>query len=284
MDTAPIEDFNGVDYVDVDLSIVGAGGGQFRTDGRPPKMSNDIETGILVRYGLVDTIHGKLTMTDDKFCSIFVFDFQFNPLKSSRSIHRVNIDLVVRSDADAEVCQVTPTERVSINPRVQNIQWVVGGGLRVGPDIAGADANAERTNNREDLGYTTAFGWPSHSPLDLKADGKPSNCAKWLIEENRVSKDGVPARMRAACLVLRDDEDEFKLDLTFDVRADWKTSLERMWGDTPPHRSLIIDPKEPSTSRIITDYATEDLSRIPLENVWQLSYGTLVGQIFSTTR
>ncbi|KAF5639319.1 ankyrin unc44 [Fusarium sp. NRRL 52700] len=284
MEIEPSEDFTGVDYVDVDLSIFGAGGGKFRTDGRPPKMSNDIETGILVRYGLVDAIHGKLTKTDDKFCSIFVFDFQFNPLKSSRSIHRVNIDLVVTSDADTEVRLVTPTERVSINPRVQNIQWVVGGGLRAGPDNAGAEANAERTNNREDLRYATAFGWPSHSPLELKADGKPSNCAKWLIEENQISKDGVPARMRAACLVLRDDEDEFKLDLTFDVRADWKTRLERMWGDTPRQKPLIIDPKEASTRRIIRDYVGDNLSLVPLEDVWQVSYGTLVGQVFATTR
>ncbi|KAF4457412.1 hypothetical protein F53441_653 [Fusarium austroafricanum] len=278
METAPNEDFNDVDYVDVDLAIVGAGGGQFRSDGRPPTMSNAIETGILVRYGLVDAIHGKLTKTDDKFCSIFVFDFQFNPLKSSRSIHRVNIDLVVTSEIDTEVRLVTPTERVSINPRTQNIQWAVGGGLRVGPDIAGAEAKAERTNNREDLGYATALGWPSHSPYTLKADGRLANCAKWVVEENQVSRDGVPARMRAACLLLRDDEDEFKLDLTFNVTADWKTRLEKMWGDTPPQKPLIINPKDVSTSRIIKDYVWENLSLIALEDVWQVSYGTLVGQ------
>lgn len=152
------QDFNDVDYVDISLAIVDTGGGQFRTDGRPPKTSTVIETGILVRYGLVDAIHGKLTSTDDKFCSIFVFDFQFNRLKPSRSIHQANIDVVVSSDPDAEVSIVTPDERVSINPRTQDVEWVVGGGLHAGNEQGKAEAKAEKTTKREDLGYATAIG------------------------------------------------------------------------------------------------------------------------------
>ncbi|KAH7146249.1 hypothetical protein EDB81DRAFT_934151 [Dactylonectria macrodidyma] len=284
MEATSESDFTDVDYVDIGLAVVATGGGQFRTDGRPPKTSTVIETGILVRYGLVDAIHGKLTESDDKFCSIFVFDFQFDRLKPSRSIHQVNIDVLVTSDPDAEVRLVTPVERVSINPRTQNVEWAVGGGLHVGNDVAGAEANAERTTSREDLGYATAFGWPSHLPRTRNGEDRPHNCAKWVVEQNPVSEDGVPARMRAACLVLRDDEEEFQLEVFFNVDADWKTRLERMWGGTPARRPLVINPKDESTNRIIKDYTKDNLALVRLTDVWQISYGTLVKQVFASIK
>lgn len=284
MASEPQQEFNDVDYVDISLAIVDTNGGQFRTDGRPPKTSTVIETGVLVRYGLVDAIHGKLASTDHKFCSIFVFDFQFNRLKPSRSIRQVNIDVVVTSDPDAEVSFVTPEERVSINPRTRDVEWVVGGGLNAGMNQAGAEAKAERTIKREDLGYATAIGWPSHLPRTLNLDGKPPNCAKWVVEQNPLSKDGVPARMRAAALVLRDDEEEFQLEVFFNVHADWKTRLERMWGGTPVQKPLIINPKGASTGRVIEKYNKDNLALVELKDIWQVSYGTLVKQVFASTK
>ncbi|KAM7194063.1 Ankyrin repeat-containing domain protein [Naviculisporaceae sp. PSN 640] len=276
MATDAQQEFDDVDYVDVGLSIVDTGGAKFRTDGRPPKMSTAIETGILVRYGLVDAIHGKLTSNDDKFCSIFVFDFHFNRLRPSRSVHQVNIDVLVTAEPHAEVSFVSPEERVSINPSTQDVEWVVGGGLHAGHELAGTEAKVDRTTKREELGYATAIGWPSHLPRTLNLEGRRPNCARWVVQQNPVAKDGVPARMRAAVLVMRDDEEEFQLEVFFDIDADWKTRLEKMWGGSPVQRPLIINPKDASTSRVIKTYTQDNLALVDLKDVWQLSYGTLL--------
>lgn len=99
-----------------------------------------------------------------------------------------------------------------------------------------------------------------------------------------MSKDGVPARMRVAVLVLRDDEEEFQLEVFFNVDADWKTRWERMWGGTPVQKPLIINPKDASTSRVIKTYTKDNLALVELKDVWQVSYGTLVSQVFAATK
>jgi hypothetical protein len=271
LQSGPISKFDDVEYIDIDLAIVDKAGGQFRTDAKPPQSAIVMETGILVRYGLVDTIHGKLSSTSSGYCSILVFDFQFDITKNSRAIHRVNIDAVV-SDPGREIGMVAPAERVSLNPHTAETS--VSGGVTAG--YSGLNANARKEKKIGNMGYATVKGWAGHLPINRRLGGMPCNCAKWVVLENPETKDGIPASLRLAFQVLRSSNDTFQLDIILNVDVDWRTKLESMFGATPPNYPVIVNPLEDSTSRIVKNYTTDNLGLVELKNVFKVSYGSLV--------
>jgi len=273
------EEFDNVEYTDINLSIVDTTGAKFRTDDdRPPPNTIVKETGVHVSYGIVDKIHGKLPISDknvdeDKtFCSIFVIDFKFDIFRHSACIHHAYIDVVV-SDPGREIRFVTPADRVSLNKQSKAIENTVGAGANAGHGVFGANANAQIKSKRDKVAYATVSGWPSHHPNNRTG---PPNCGKWAVHENEVAKDGVPARLRVAILVLREDEKEFQLDVIFNIKADWLSRLEDMFGETPPHLPNEINPRDTSTKRVIKKYNEEDMSEAvrDLGKVFKVSYGS----------
>ncbi|KAI9769833.1 MAG: hypothetical protein M1840_003827 [Geoglossum simile] len=275
------EDFNDVDHVDLQLSIIDKFGAKFRSDDdRPPPNAIVKETGILVRYGIVDKIHGKLpvsatNMHEDKaFCSIFVVDFKFDVIKPSRVIHHAYIDMVV-SDPGREVRLVTPVQKVNLSKQSLEIEDNFGAGANVPIAGGGANANVSRRLKRDKVAYATVSGWPSQYPRHRTG---PPNCGKWVIHENMLNEDGIPARLQVAILVLREDESEFELSVILNIKADWLTRVEDMFAETPPHLPIKINPKDASTGRVVKAYNTNDMSEAVrgLARVFKVSYGSLV--------
>ncbi|KAI1427615.1 hypothetical protein F5Y12DRAFT_711840 [Xylaria sp. FL1777] len=59
------------------------------------------------------------------------------------------------------------------------------------------------------------------------------NSASWTPLENPATNTGVLVAMKAAILLKRKDEEKFRCVITVNARADWRSSLESLFGSTP---------------------------------------------------
>lgn len=266
-------EFDDVNYKSIDLSLIDDTESKFRTDDDLGPVTKTVrKSGMLVRYGILDRIHGKLSSTAKGFCTILVFDFQFDKIRST--IHSVDIDIIV-SDPGREIRVVTPTTRISLNKQNKEVEDTIGLGLHGGGAGGSGDVSAQRKTKKDKVAFATVIGWPDHEPLLRKRAGLSANCARWAIRENEVNEDGVPARMRAAILILREDEAEFDLELRFDINS---SEFRRLFGKTPLSMPERINPKLESTKRVIKSYSKTSLASVgrELDKYRKVSYGAFV--------
>ncbi|KAJ8123022.1 hypothetical protein O1611_g9694 [Lasiodiplodia mahajangana] len=84
---------------------------------------------------------------------------------------------------------------------------------------------------------------------------------------------GVPVAMKAAILLKREDEEQFQCIATVKARADWRSSLESVFGSTPPDDPVLFDPAMKPTSDA---YDVLNLGRVDVEALSSITFNTLV--------
>lgn len=272
------EDLSPIEVLDIGLGVVSTTDAQFRFN------QDDIyiarETSILVRCSLVDCAHGKLSADNPVPCTLLVFDFQLDRVKSSRVIHSAIITLVTKRIT--RILTIAPEDRLNTDSLELNVENSDGVEGEIGVDKwvkATVKPRTGTTTQAMRIKYATAKGWTTHYPRARPNDSSPHDCIKWSLQENPAKEDeGVPPHFRAAVLLERRDDDEFQLEMEIETKADLLTTFEGLFLKSVAKGRLRIDPTKVSTSRLKkygVDLGEEDLGKIA-----QLSLGTLQERLF----
>ncbi|KAL8349786.1 hypothetical protein RB598_005241 [Gaeumannomyces tritici] len=278
--------------IKIDLLPTGDAGSGFRTQNDPSKpyqRANVVERkgAVDIRCSCLDIIHGLYRPDDDAaFCTLLVLQFRFDPRKRARRIQSADVELRFAGEgpgaANPEVFAISPHGRFSFSHTTQTETVMQGAELALSADVAGAAGASgglswSRSVTRDMTYATTVTG-----SIDLRGRnfGK-SNCASWTLLENEATKTGVPASMTAAVLLKRDSEEPFRCDFAIKARADWRSSVELLFGSTPPDDPVLFDPTLESTS---TKYDELSLGGVNLESISDAAFMNVKEGVVKTTR
>jgi len=95
------------------------------------------------------------------------------------------------------------------------------------------------------------------------------NAVSWSLLENATTKTGVPAALRAAVLLKREDEKHFKCVVKIDAVVDHRSKLERMFGGKgkdPKDDPVIFNPELDPTNKL-RQYDVENLGAIDIQSL-----------------
>ncbi|KAH8892619.1 hypothetical protein GQ53DRAFT_746093 [Thozetella sp. PMI_491] len=280
MDSATTPDGFEVDgtesILDIDLYENGDSSSTFRTENDPSAPYQRLN--ITQRRGEIsircigkEVIHGYLQDGQGP-ASLLVYDFQFNPRKSSRRVVSVNIDFVYGGGViEPEVLKISPDGRMTLAPTTRTETITKGGELKAGATVLGAELGGgwkwERSINQDTKDATTVTG-----SVDLvHRNYGDANGASWTLLENASVKTGVPAFFRAAVLLKRSSFEEFHNSFKVNASADLIGSLKRFWGSTPKDDPIRYKPSLPPTNKLGT-YDTNNLDSIDLDTISTASF------------
>ncbi|KAL9943973.1 hypothetical protein D7B24_006183 [Verticillium nonalfalfae] len=235
---------------------------------------------IDIKCNLVDVVHGKFDPDGDEYATLIVLLFRFDPRKRARRVAEAQISLVfdglTEDDPRPVVEAISFDGRYSVAPTTQSESVTRGAEGTLGLSaIQGAELSGglkvEKTVTRDMEHFTTVIG-----SVDLIGYnyGEP-NCATWSLIENEARETGVPAAVRAGILLRRTEEEaRFKATIKIEVKADFKTSMERFFGGKPKDDPVLFDPAKKPTNKLMV-YDTEDLGALDLEKVSDVTFLTV---------
>lgn len=275
---------------DIGLSSTGDAGSSFRTQNDPSaplQRSNYVERnkgGVDIRCSCLDVIHGLWSSSSDKFATLIILQFRFDPRKRARRIQDANIVLrfagMKPGEGDPEVVAIAPDGSFNLVPTTQHEETTRGGSLALGAaaPVGGLTATGtlslEKAISRDTSDHTTVTG-----SIDLKErNWGAKNCASWTLLENKTTKTGVPKSMRTAILLKRKDENPFQCIVKIDAGVDFKSSLERMFGGKPRDDPVLFDPELEPTNNL-QKYDTEELGSFNVESMSQITQSTIMENV-----
>jgi len=241
----------GLPLVTIPLTPTGDHGGEFHTQNDPSKpfqRTNYIERkgAVEVRCSCVDVVHGLLEPDSTVFCTLLVLEFRFDSRKRARRISSVDIELRFNGldgPNDPEIKAIAPCGNFNVAPTTQSesLGFSANAGLSLTPVPLPTLSTSVNYDRRVTRDMTYAAKVIKVKALRGRNFGGP-NSASWILMENPATNMGVPVAMRAAILLNRDDEERFQCVVTVKARADWRSSLESIFGSTPPDDPVLFDP------------------------------------------
>ena len=279
--SAPAVD--GTQPLSISLAPTGGEGSGFHTQNDPKnpyQRSNYVERQgpVEIRCTCTDVVHGLLAADSDVFCTLLVLEFRFDPRKRARRISSVAIEMQFSSlepnAGEPVVSAVAPSGHFDVAPSKQreksgtSVDLKIGGGVAAGPS---ASAGVKWDNEVErHMTYATTV---SGATALRRRNWGESNCASWSLLENSATKTGVPVAMKAAILLKRPDEEKFQCFVTINARADWRSSLESVFGSTPPDDPVLFDPTMDPTT---TAYDEMNLGQVDLDSIASITFSRVV--------
>ncbi|KAH8805996.1 hypothetical protein F5884DRAFT_467681 [Xylogone sp. PMI_703] len=245
---------------------------------RPHQRSNIVERkGALdVRCLAIDVIHGYLSPEGDP-ATLLVFEFRLDARKRARRIIEASMSFTFASRdkqnvSDPEVLQIAPKGRMILVPTKQQESSTYGGDANLGGGFLGASLGGsvkwEKTVSRESSDATAVVG-----SIDLVGRNYgASNGASWTLLENQTMATGVPALLRTAVLLRReDDESEFMATFKIQAKADVVSSLQKVFGRTPKDDPILYDPSLGPTNTL-RKYDCERLGEVDLSELSAVAF------------
>lgn len=272
-----------VSTFNIDLSPTGDEGSTYRFKNHPDdpyqrRHWTERKGVIDVRCSALDVVHGLWSPEAPlRFCTLVVLQFRFDARRASRRIARANIELrffgKTPGDDEVEVAGIWPHGKLALQRTTQNEENTVGAGVNVGSGMVvdvGAELKWEKTVTRDTTDATTVVGsadtrgrsWGEH------------NSASWTLLENSTMGTGVPAAMRAAILLRRKTEDKFQCTFEIEAKADWKSSLQGMFGKREVDDAVLFDPLRDSTNNL-REYEETELGKVDLATLGDITTSTV---------
>ncbi|KAI0549770.1 hypothetical protein F4679DRAFT_250924 [Xylaria curta] len=255
----------------IPLTPTGDCGSGFHTQNdpeRPFQRTNYIErTGAVeVRCSCVDVIHGLLKLDSNVLCTLLVLEFRFDSRKRARRISSVDIELRFSSlngHNHPEINAIAPCGNFDVDPTTQSESFSFSTNFELSPvpppaSTLSASINYDRNITRDMVYAAKVIG---STALRGRNFGGP-NSASWALLENPETKAGVPVALKVAILLNREDEELFQCVIAIKARADWRSSLESVFGSTPPDDPVLFDPAMQPTNAA---YDTNNLGCVDLE-------------------
>ena len=270
---------------DLCLFKTGDAGSHFRTQNDPSdpwQRSNYVErkSAVDIRCSCLDLVHGRWCATSESFATLIVSQFRFDPWKQARRFQTVNIELDFKGmdigEIGPAVSAIFPDARLILLPTKQhedikqNLNLQLGGAVPVGNITATGTLGWEKSFGRDTSDQTTVMG-----SIDLKGRNYgPSNCASWTLLANKTTKTGIPALMRTAVLLKRENENPFQCMVNIDAKVDIKSRLERFFGGKgrdPRDDPVLFQPEMGSTDNL-QQYNEKGLESFKLDSVCDVTF------------
>ncbi|KAK3314433.1 hypothetical protein B0H66DRAFT_562921 [Apodospora peruviana] len=215
-----------------------------------------------------EIVHGKLSSSlqpdgddededDEAYATLLVYEIHMNPRKASQRIVSVTVEFEFRSSEagapDPRVRKIGPLGRVGVLSTQQDEMKKVGGELSLsgGPEMianVGMTGTVEKSVSRTTTDEARVTGSIWHDNYDHPV------IARWMLQENRSAKSGVPSFLRCAILLAREENNLFEARITIKADADWKSSLKtsavRLFGGTPRDDPVLFDPSLKPTNKL----------------------------------
>ncbi|KAI2472566.1 hypothetical protein F4781DRAFT_343265 [Annulohypoxylon bovei var. microspora] len=241
---------------------------------------------VLQRTGAIDitcniekVVHGAVSADSDRYASLIVMQWFFQP-KGSRRISEATIELLFGScsgDSDVEVENVSFLDTYSLMPTIQESTVTKGGEATVG---ISQFANINLTGKWEKTISTTVPDAITLSGGKRLVNNRPPNrIATWTLTENQSQRGGIPASLKVALLVSREDREKFFCKLAFTCKTDIKTTAESIFKKIPKDDPVIFQPnpheKGTRPNKNVT-YGDEELGSMDLNNLCDVTFRTVI--------
>ena len=258
---------------DIDLFAAGDAGG-YHMQNLPGQKQRE----HLVQYGygsdrivkgrLVDVIHGHLVPNGDP-ASLIVSTFNFLGSTPARHFRYANITWdFAYADADGE--EWPEVKKISLDDQFvmkkttfdESTEKKVEAGLQGGGGVASVNLSTGWTHAQSAKidDHISLYGT---SVFTHKNAGEP-NAARWILEENKSQKSGIPSSLTVAILLKRKPDREFVGMVQVKAKVDVASSIEDLFGRKPKVDPVVFDLTLPPTS---VKYDPEKLDSIVLDDI-----------------
>ncbi|KAL9473682.1 hypothetical protein ACSS6W_008062 [Trichoderma asperelloides] len=211
---------------------------------------------------LEKVIHGALSADSDYYATLMVMRWDFQP-RNGRRISEATIELLFQDASDGG--------------SIQSNAITSGGYTKVGTSQM-ADINFgykwEKTVIKETSDAITLSGGRR-----LVNNRPPNRIAKWTISENETQPTGIPASLKIAVLVSREDQKKFYCKPALTCKTDKRTATESLFRKIPKDDHIIFQPMPheagtyPNKNVI---YGDTELGKTDLDKIGDVIFRTLV--------
>ncbi|KAF4951590.1 hypothetical protein FGADI_7365 [Fusarium gaditjirri] len=276
------EDQNGTEVLALDMCE--AGEGDFHVFNVAPDQYHRQEA--LQRTGAVEincniekVVHGALAPDSDYYATLIVMQWFFQP-KNGRRISEATIELLFEaesSDTEIEVKEVSFPDTYSLMPTTHEESVTKGAESTVGVEQVGQlsmTGKWEKTTTKTISDAITLSGGKrmvKYTP--------PNRIARWVVSENESQPAGIPASLKVAVLITRDDEERFRCKLALECKTDMKTRFEGLFKKIPKDDPIIFQPnpedKGTRPNKNVT-YGDENLGSVNLDDMSDVTFRRLI--------
>lgn len=242
---------------------------------------------VLQRSGAIDisckldkVIHGAMSADSDYYATLLVLRWSFQA-KNKRRISEANIELLFEPGPGGEDVEVEKIsfegDSYSLMPITQQESITKGGEASVGVEqfaSVGLTGKWEKTTSSEKTYAATLYG-----VKQVVNNLPPYRVAKWTLSENEAQLTGIPATLKVAVLVSRQDREKFSCKIGFSCKTDWKSSTQSFFKKIPKDDPIIFqpDPRDKGTRpNKNVSYDNDELQSEDLENYCEVSYRTVI--------
>ena len=267
----------------ISMYETGAGEGRFSIFNAASDQYHRAE--VLQRTGAVDitcslekVVHGAMSADSDYYATLIVMQWHFQP-KASRRISEATIELLFEtsSDGELEVERVSFPGTYSLMPTTQEESVTRGAEGTLGIEKIGSlnfTGKLEKTVTAITSDAITLSGGKR-----LVNNVPPCRVATWTLTENQSQPAGIPASLRVAVLVSRNDLQKFSCKLNFTCKTDLRTSFGSFFKKIPKDDPIIFqpDPEDKGTrpNRNVT-YGDEELGSVDLDGLCDVTFRTMI--------
>ncbi|KAG7286709.1 hypothetical protein NEMBOFW57_009020 [Staphylotrichum longicolle] len=205
---------------------------------------------ILQRTGAINitctlekVVHGIMSADSDRYATLVVMQWLFQPKGGSRRISEAMIELLFsggpRGD-DVEVENISFLDTYSLLPRTQEESITKRGEITAGVyQFASLSATGtwEKTVTK-----TTSHAMTLTGSKHVVNNRPPNRIATWRLTENPSQHSGIPASLRVAVLVSREDREPFSCNVSVTCKTDWATAAQSLFRKIPKDDPIIFQP------------------------------------------
>lgn len=270
----------------LDMSMYETGEGEFHMFNDAPNHFHRSE--VLQRTGAVNitcsiekVVHGALAPDSDYFATLIVMQWLFQPKNGAR-ISSADIELVFEteaSDTEIEVRDISFCDTYSVMPTTQEESITKGGETTIGIEQVGQlslSGKWEKTVTKTTSDAITLIG----NKFVVNQRGL-NRRVTWNLYENESRPAGIPASLKLAVLLSRDDEEKFLCKVAFKCETDLKTTFRRFFKKIPKDDPIIFQPNAEDKGRRPNDnvsYGDENLGSVDLEDFSDVTFRRVVPQ------
>jgi hypothetical protein len=236
---------------------------------------------------LEEVIHGIMDADSDRYATLVVMQWLFQP-KGSRRISEATIELrfdMSSGGGDLEVEKISFPDTYSLLPTMQEDSVTKGGEITVGVEQM---ANLSATGKWEKtVTKTTSHAITLTGGKRLVNNRPPNRIATWTLSEDSSQQAGIPALLRVAVLVSREDRETFSCNLSFTCKTDRKTAAQSLFRKIPKDDPIIFQPnphEKGSRPNKRVRYGDDELAGVDLDDFCDVTFRTVIQEGHKTWR
>ncbi|OGM44756.1 hypothetical protein ABOM_007344 [Aspergillus bombycis] len=223
-------------------------------------------------------IHGRLRPESTSFASSLVSECRFQGVKWKSRLPWVSILIQFRSPmpdiSDPAIHAFSPQGTYSLLPIDQEKSHERHGDLSAGAERMGLSLKTSygwsKTVNRKDTNDTKIKGMKICNTY-----GEPIG-VKWTLEENPATQTGVPAYLRAAIRLERQEDFKYEADVKVEYEVDRKSWKERFFGARDKNDPILYKPANAPINRLPLQYDKNDLGCVDMEGLFDAAVHTIL--------